>query len=307
MYPRPLHLPTHDRKAIMIVHLVDGTYELYRQHFGSAARHSSASETAASVGVLSSTIALLESGATHIAVATDHVIESFRNDLWDGYKTSDGMEDEILSQITVIEKVLEKLGVTVWPMVKYEADDALASGARVAGKNRSVRQVLMLTPDKDLGQCVQGKRIVQLDRRNDTIIDEDAVRAKFGVGPESIADWLGLVGDTADGFPGLSGWGAKSASTVLAKFKHIEEIPDDHSAWNVTVRGAEKLANTLREQRDLANLFKKIATTVDTVKVGEVDDWEWQGPLKGFEKAFDEIGASRLIDRGDQIASRRLR
>ena len=291
----------------MIVHLVDGTYELYRQHFGSAARHSSARETAASVGVLSSTIALLESGATHIAVATDHVIESFRNDLWDGYKTSDGMEDEILSQITVIEKVLEKLGVTVWPMVKYEADDALASGARVAGKNRSVRQVLMLTPDKDLGQCVQGKRIVQLDRRNDTIIDEDAVRAKFGVGPESIADWLGLVGDTADGFPGLSGWGAKSASTVLAKFKHIEEIPDDHSAWNVTVRGAEKLANTLREQRDLANLFKKIATTVDTVKVGEVDDWEWQGPLKGFEKAFDEIGASRLIDRVDQIASRRLR
>lgn len=291
----------------MIVHLVDGTYELYRQHFGSAARHSSASETAASVGVLSSTIALLESGATHIAVATDHVIESFRNDLWDGYKTSDGMEDEILSQITVIEKVLEKLGVTVWPMVKYEADDALASGARVAGENRSVRQVLMLTPDKDLGQCVQGKRIVQLDRRNDTIIDEDAVRAKFGVGPESIADWLGLVGDTADGFPGLSGWGAKSASTVLAKFKHIEEIPDDHSAWNVTVRGAEKLANTLREQRDLANLFKKIATTVDTVKVGEVDDWEWQGPLKGFEKAFDEIGASRLIDRVDQIASRRLR
>ena len=291
----------------MIVHLVDGTYELYRQHFGSAARHSSASETAASVGVLSSTIALLESGATHIAVATDHVIESFSNDLWDGYKTSDGMEDEILSQITVIEKVLEKLGVTVWPMVKYEADDALASGARVAGKNRSVRQVLMLTPDKDLGQCVQGKRIVQLDRRNDTIIDEDAVRAKFGVGPESIADWLGLVGDTADGFPGLSGWGAKSASTVLAKFKHIEEIPDDHSAWNVTVRGAEKLANTLREQRDLANLFKKIATTVDTVKVGEVDDWEWQGPLKGFEKAFDEIGASRLIDRVDQIASRRLR
>ncbi len=291
----------------MIVHLVDGTYELYRQHFGSAARHSSASETAASVGVLSSTIALLESGATHIAVATDHVIESFRNNLWDGYKTSDGMEDEILSQITVIEKVLEKLGVTVWPMVKYEADDALASGARVAGENRSVRQVLMLTPDKDLGQCVKGKRIVQLDRRNDTIIDEDAVRAKFGVGPESIADWLGLVGDTADGFPGLSGWGAKSASTVLAKFKHIEEIPDDHSAWNVTVRGAEKLANTLREQRDLANLFKKIATTVDTVKVGEVDDWEWQGPLKGFEKAFDEIGASRLIDRVDQIASRRLR
>ena len=291
----------------MIVHLVDGTYELYRQHFGSAARHSSASETAASVGVLSSTIALLESGATHIAVATDHVIESFRNDLWDGYKTSDGMEDEILSQITVIEKVLEKLGVTVWPMVKYEADDALASGARVAGENRSVRQVLMLTPDKDLGQCVQGKRTVQLDRRNDTIIDEDTVRAKFGVGPESIADWLGLVGDTADGFPGLSGWGAKSASTVLAKFKHIEEIPDDHSAWNVTVRGAEKLANTLREQRDLANLFKKIATTVDTVKVGEVDDWEWQGPLKGFEKAFDEIGASRLIDRVDQIASRRLR
>ena len=291
----------------MFVHLVDGTYELYRQHFGSAARHSSASETAASVGVLSSTIALLESGATHIAVATDHVIESFRNDLWDGYKTSDGMEDEILSQIVVIETVLEKLGVTVWPMVKYEADDALASGARVAGENRSVRQVLMLTPDKDLGQCVKGKRIVQVDRRNDTIIDEDAVRTKFGVGPESIADWLGLVGDTADGFPGLSGWGAKSASTVLAKFKHIEDIPDDHSKWDVAVRGAEKLSSTLREQRDLANLFKKIATTVDTVKVGKVEDWEWQGPRKGFEKVFDEIGASRLIDRVDQIASRRLR
>ena len=232
----------------MIVHLIDGTYELYRQHFGQAVRHRTPPPLAATRGVVTSTLQLLASGATHVAVSVDHVIESFRNDLYEGYKSSDGMEDEILSQIPLMEDALVALGVPVWPMVKYEADDGLAAGALIAAADSRVDQVQILTPDKDLGQVVSGNRIVQFDRRQDLIINEEAVHTKFGVGPQSIADWLGLVGDTADGFPGLPGWGAKSASSVLAQYLHIDNIPDTAEQWvndGVTVRGAAKLATTL--------------------------------------------------------------
>jgi 5'-3' exonuclease len=201
----------------MQVHLVDGTYELYRQHFGQASKHKQPPPFAGTIGVLTSTIQLLQDGATHIGVATDHIIESFRNDLYSGYKTSEGMEPVLLEQIPILEDALRAMGVIVWAMEEFEADDALASAAAVACEDRTVHKVLILTPDKDLGQCVQGKRVVQFDRRNNIMIDEEAVKEKFGVSPSSIADYLGLVGDTADGFPGLQGWGAKSASTVLAK------------------------------------------------------------------------------------------
>lgn len=284
----------------MQVHLVDGTYELYRQHFGQAVHHRDPPPFAGTIGVLSSTIQLLADGATHIGVATDHVIESFRNELYSGYKTSEGMEKVLLDQIPVVEDALEALGVAVWPMSEYEADDALGSAVEVACEDRRVHKVLILTPDKDLGQCVKGKRVVQLDRRTNTIIDENALRAKFGVGPESIVDYLALVGDSADGFPGLSGWGAKSASVVLAKYRSIDLIPDDHKQWiadGVVVRSAEKLATTLRDHRPDAELFRILATLVTTVSVGIVDDWKWSGPTARFEEVATRLGAPQLIER----------
>jgi 5'-3' exonuclease len=281
----------------MKVHLVDGTYELYRQHFGQATRHSDPPPLAATIGVLSSTLQLIADGATHIGVASDHVIESFRNDLYEGYKTSEGMEPVIMHQIPLVEDALRIMGITVWPMEEFEADDALGSAARVAAADSRVQQVVMLTPDKDLGQCVSGTRVVQFDRRNNVIIDEAGVIAKFGVEPASIADYLGLVGDTSDGFPGLQGWGAKSAATVLAKYKTIEAIPDDESTWDVQVRGAAKLAATLRENRELAALFKKVATIVTSVEVGAVDDWRWSGPTPGFQALCDELGSPQLAKR----------
>ena len=281
----------------MKVHLVDGTYELYRQHFGQATRHSDPPPLAATIGVLSSTLQLIADGATHIGVASDHVIESFRNDLYEGYKTSEGMEPVIMHQIPLVEDALRIMGVTVWPMEEFEADDALGSAARVAAADSRVQQVVMLTPDKDLGQCVSGTRVVQFDRRNNVIIDEAGVIAKFGVEPASIADYLGLVGDTSDGFPGLQGWGAKSAATVLAKYKTIEAIPDDEATWDVQVRGAAKLAATLRENRELAALFKKIATIVTSVEVGAVDEWRWTGPTPEFQALCDELGSPQLAKR----------
>ena len=291
----------------MIVHLIDGTYELYRQHFGQAVRHRTPPPLSATRGVVTSTLQLLSSGATHVAVSMDHEIESFRNDLYEGYKTSEGMEPEILSQIPVVAEALEALGVPVWRMVRYEADDGLAAAAAVATADERVAQVQILSPDKDLGQCVSGNRVVQFDRRNETIINEDAVREKFGVGPASIADWLGLVGDTADGFPGLAGWGAKSASAVLAVYGHIESIPDDESRWaadGVTVRGAAKLAATLRENRADAALFKRIATVVtdvsDDVSIGNVDDWEWRGGSRELVRFATELGMTDLVERVDR-------
>ena len=291
----------------MIIHLIDGTYELYRQHFGQAVRHRTPPPLSASRGVVTSTLQLLAGGATHVAVSVDHVIESFRNDLYDGYKTSEGMEPEILEQLPVMQEALRALGVPVWSMVKYEADDGLAAAAARADADQRVDQVQMLTPDKDLGQMVKGNRVVQYDRRNDVIINEAAVVEKFGVAPSSIADWLGLVGDTADGFPGLAGWGAKSASGVLARYLHIEEIPDDETVWQndgVAVRGAAKLAATLRENRDDAMLFKKIATVVtdvdDDVRIGTVDDWEWRGPTKELGKIARRLEMTDLEERAER-------
>ena len=291
----------------MIVHLIDGTYELYRQHFGQAVRHSSPPPLAATRGVVTSTLQLLVGGATHVTVAVDHVIESFRNQMYEGYKTSDGMEVEILEQIPLMEDALRALGIPVWPMVKYEADDGLAAGALIASLDDRVDQVQMITPDKDLGQCVVGNRVVQYDRRNDLIVNETAIIEKFGVGPASIADWLGLVGDTADGFPGLPGWGAKSATSVLARYLYIGDIPDNEAQWatdGVVVRGAAKLAATLRDQRPMAELFKQVATVVkdvsDDVPLGSVDDWEWRGPTKDLGAIAKQLNMTDLVERTER-------
>ena len=284
----------------MQVHLVDGTYELYRQHFGQAVRHSKPAPFSATVGVLNSTIQLLADGATHVGIAMDHTIESFRNDLYDGYKTSEGMEPEILEQIPVVADALEALGFVVWRMERFEADDALASAAAVACEDRTVHKVFILSPDKDLAQCVEGKRVVQMDRRNGTITDEEGVVEKFGIGPASIPDYLGLVGDTSDGFPGLSGWGPKSTSTVLARYRTIEGIPDSHVQWQadgVTVRGAEKLATTLAGNRTDAQLFKTLATLVRDVEVGDVASWKWSGARGDVESVLERCGATSVLDR----------
>jgi len=289
----------------MKVHLVDGTYELFRYFFGAPPhRNADGQEVAAVRGVLSSVLQLIEGGATHVGVATDHVIESFRNDLWPGYKTGDGVDPDLRSQFWPLEDALGAMGVYVWPMVDLEADDALASAAAVADGDAHVDQVVICTPDKDLGQCVQGKRIVQLDRRKDLLIDEAGVVAKFGVPPGSIPDYLALVGDSADGFPGLSGWGAKSASAVLARWLHIEDVPSDHAAWEVTVRGAPKLAATLRENFDAATLFKDLATLrVDRTLLPGVDALRWEGPTPEFDDVCGELDADALAMRAHALAA----
>jgi 5'-3' exonuclease len=287
------------------VHLIDGTYELFRQHFGQMARHTDSGPYGAAAGVVASTLQLVSEGATHIGVASDHIIESFRNELWAGYKTSAGMDEELLVQIPVMERALEAAGFTTWAMVEYEADDALGAAAAVAARDERVEQVLIVTPDKDLGQCVRGQRVVQFDRRKGEIIDEQGVFEKFGVPTTSIADYLGLVGDAADGFPGLPGWGAKSAATVLAKFGRIEEIPPSSADWGLPgLRGAEKLAVTLREQMELALLFRRIATIETDVAVGAVDDWQWRGPTPSFAAVAAELGAPGLVERAERLAER---
>jgi 5'-3' exonuclease len=283
----------------MKVHLVDGTYELFRHYFAVPAHvNRDGCEVGATRGVLGSMIGLLDGGATHIGVATDHVIESFRNDLYPGYKTGEGIEPELRSQFELLEEVLVAAGFRVWPMVEHEADDALASGAAMAAADPRVELTLVCTPDKDLAQCVRDGRVVQLDRRKGTVLDEAGVAAKFGVGPASIPDYLALVGDNADGFPGLPGWGAKSAATVLARYGHIEAIPESAEDWDVQVRGAAKLAATLREARDDALLFRRIATLVEDVPdIGSVDDLEWSGPGEKFEELCDYLEAPRLAQR----------
>src|SRR5262245_11429413 len=252
----------------------------------------------ATIGVLSSTLQLLEEGATHVGVASDHVIESFRNDLWPGYKTSAGMPPELLKQIPIMEGALEAMGVTTWAMVEWEADDALGAAAALADADARVEQVLIVTPDKDLGQCVKGTRVIQYDRRKREVIDEEAVVAKFGVSPASIPDYLGLVGDTADGFPGLPGWGSKSAAAVLARYGHYEAIPDKASLWDVPgLRGAAKLSATLQQHMEEAVLFRIIATVDRDAPVGKVDDWHWTGPTDEFAGICKQLGADNLLRR----------
>lgn len=264
----------------MIVHLVDGTYELFRHFYAlPSARNHLGEEIAAVRGVMYSIRGLVQDGATHIGVATDHVIESFRNGLWPGYKTGEGIDPALLTQFPILEEGLRAWGLTVWPMVEFEADDALASAAAKAADDPRVEQVVICTPDKDLAQCVRGTRVVQLDRVRKTVRDEAGVVSRFGVPPTSIPDYLALVGDSADGFPGLPGWGPKSAATLLSRYGTVDAIPDDPAEWDVRVPRAAALARTLAEQRDLARLFRTLATLRTDVPVFEtVDKLEWRGP-----------------------------
>jgi 5'-3' exonuclease len=284
-------------------HLVDGTYELFRHFYGAPPRASAqGGEVGAVRGVVQSVLSMLAGGTSHIGVATDHVIESFRNDLWPGYKTGAGVPEELMAQFPLLEAALAGLGVVVWPMVELEADDALASAASVAADDPSVDQVLICTPDKDLAQCVRGTRVVQLDRRKDVITDEDGVRARYGIGPASIPDWLALVGDSADGFPGLLGWGKQSASTVLGHYEHLEAIPAVALDWDPelrrAVRSAPKLAQRLASEMNSALLFRDLATLrVDRTLLGSVEDLRWQGPTEDFEDVARFLRDPALADR----------
>ena len=293
----------------MRVHLVDGTYELFRYFFALPSHVTpDGRETGALRGVLGSMLDLIEDGATHIAVATDHVIESYRNDLYAGYKTGDGIDPVLWSQLHPLEDALRSMGVTVWDMVEFEADDALAAGAAVADADPRVEQVLICTPDKDLGQCVRGNRVVQFDRRKREIFDAAGIRAKFGVDPSSIPDYLGLVGDSADGYPGLPGWGAKSTAAVLARYGKLEEIPLHAGQWDVPgLRGAPKLAATLIENLADALLFRTIATVrLDAISLPNgIDELEWRGPTATFEALAASIDAPNLSRRAVHLAARR--
>ena len=289
------------------VHLVDGTYELFRHHFALPAQEDRHGRNRAAVrGVLASMLAMLREGASHVGVATDHVVESFRNAMWEGYKTGEGLDPELREQFEPLEEALDALGLTVWPMVEFEADDALASAAALVAADRSFSRILICTPDKDLAQCVRGKRVVQLDRRRRLEVDEAAVVERYSIGPASIPDWLALVGDSADGFPGLAGWGARSASTVLSRFRHLERLPDDPSRWNVDLRGAARLAAVLARDRDRAMLFRDLATLRTDAPVGKSgDEWWWRGPTPRFARVAEELRAPELARRADEIATRR--
>ncbi|MDE3196745.1 MAG: flap endonuclease, partial [Acidobacteriota bacterium] len=257
----------------MRIHLIDGTYELFRHFFAvPRARDAEGREVGAARGVLRSILAMLKDGATHIGVATDHTIESFRNGLWPGYKTGAGIDPDLWAQFPLLEEVLAAAGIVVWPMTEFEADDALAAAAAAAARDDRVEQVVICTPDKDLAQCVRGLRVVQLNRRTNTVLDEEGVIKKFGVPPESIPDYLALVGDAADGYPGLPGWGAKSSAAVLAKFRHIEAIPADHADWHVNAAGAGSLAATLARDRERALLFRTLATLRTDIELFDTVD-----------------------------------
>src|SRR5688572_2121204 len=268
----------------MEVHLIDGTYELFRYYYAMpSARDADGREVGAVRGVVGSVLGMINRGATHVGVATDHVIESFRNRLWPGYKTGDGIEPDLLAQFPLLEEAMAALGVTVWPMVEFEADDALAAAAHLASLDDEVTQVIVCTPDKDLAQCVRGTRVVQLNRRTNVIMDETGVVKKFGVPPASIPDYLALVGDAADGYPGLAGWGAKSAAAVLARFGQIEAIPDDWRTWQVNAANPSALAMTLARERDRALLFKDLATLRTHLPLfASVEELRWRGPTPAF-------------------------
>lgn len=291
----------------MNVFLIDGTYELFRHFYAlPSAKDVEGREAGAVRGVVGSVLSMLEDDVTHLGVATDHVVESFRNDLWPGYKTGDGVDPVLLGQFGPLEEALDALGVAVWPMTDLEADDGLASAAARAAREPRVEQVFICTPDKDLAQCVQGSRVVQFDRRAGTLRDEAGVRAKFGVAPASIPDYLALVGDTADGFPGLRGWGAKSAAAVLGRYGRLDAIPDDAADWDVTVRGAARLAAELADRRDLARRFRDLATLrTDAPLFDSVDDLAWSGPRPAFFDLCARFAAPGWFKRVQALADRR--
>jgi len=290
----------------MNVHLIDGTYELFRHFYSPAAAVDAIGpeELRAVRGVTASILGMIEGGATHLGVATDHVIESFRNSLYPGYKTGEGIDPVLWSQFEPLESALDALGLTVWPMIEFEADDALAASALIAAADERVEQVIICTPDKDLAQCVRGRRIVQLERRTGVVRDEAGVIEKFGVRPVSIPDYLALVGDSADGFPGLPGWGAKSAAALLARYVHLEMIPRSARDWDVDVRSAAKLAATLADQHETALLFRVLATLRTDAPVGEsVDDWHWMGPRPGFAEWAARMGDPLMAERAKRLAA----
>jgi len=287
------------------IHLVDGTYELFR-HFYAIPQHQNSKdeEVAATSGVLGSIAGMLESGATHIGVATDHVIESFRNDLWPDYKTSEGMDPLLLAQFPILEEALEAMGVVVWPMVELEADDALAGAAASLSRFSEVGRVYICSPDKDLAQCVQDDRVVQLDRRARRVRNEEGVRERFGVPPASIPDYLALVGDSADGYPGLSGWGERSAAAVLRVYGHLEAIPHRANDWQVKVRSADRLVATLRENFKLALLFRDLATLrTKEPRIASPDKVYWRGPDPSFPAMCRRLDAAELANRVAELAA----
>jgi 5'-3' exonuclease len=289
----------------VIVHLIDGTYELFRYHFG-APPHTTddGREVAATRGVLGSMLSMLEAGATHVGIATDHVIESFRNALLESYKTGEGVDPRLRSQFDLLEETLRAAGFCVWAMEDYEADDALGSAAVQAATDPRVERAIICTPDKDLGQCItEDGRIVQFDRRREILTDWAGVIAKFGVEPPSIPDYLALVGDTSDGIPGVPGWGAKTTATVLARYRHLEEIPSKSGEWDITVRAAPRLAQTLAQHADDALLYRRLAT-VDTnaVAIDSMDELAWTGPKDGYEEALRAIDADGAIARIQRLA-----
>ncbi len=287
----------------MEIYLLDGTYELFRHFFGVPQSKNEAGEEIGAVrGVVTSVLSMLDKGCTHIGVATDHVIESFRNDLYAGYKTGDGIPPDLWSQFPLLEEALETMGVKVWAMVEFEADDALAAAAVKAAQDARVEKVIICTPDKDLGQSVAGERIVQLDRRRDTIRDEQGIIEKFGVAPQSIPDYLALVGDTADGYPGIKGWGAKATASVLSQYPRLEDIPKDVSKWSPNIRGASKLAATLFENWEDVLLYRTLATLrLDVPVFDSIDELRWIGPTSAFEAVCKRIKADKLFSRADAV------
>ena len=288
----------------MRIHLIDGTYELFRHYFGAPSHiNSKGQEVGAVRAVASSMLSMVNQGATHIGIATDHVITSFRNELYDGYKDGSDLDPVILGQFNLLEEVLDSLGFMIFPMVDFEADDGLGAAARKAALNPDVEQVIICTPDKDLGQCLtQDEKIIQYDRRKELRITYETVIEKFGVTPESIPDYLGLVGDTADGFPGIKGWGAKSSATLLSHYHHIENIPNDHMEWAMQVRSSQKLSESLNTDYELALLFKLIATIDYEAPTFEtVSELKWNGPKDNYENILKSIDGDRILQRLDKM------
>jgi len=287
----------------MNVHLIDGTYELFRHFFAvPSATDANGQEIGAVRGVVISVLSMIERGATHLGVATDHVVESFRNDLYAGYKTSEGVPPELLSQFPILEEALQAFGVLVWPEVYFEADDALASAAAKAAQDKQVEQVIICTPDKDLSQCVVGTRVVQLDRRRDAVRDEAGVVAKFGVKPQSIPDYLAVVGDAADGFPGVRGWGPKAAALVFSQYPHLEDVPKDWQGWHSSIGRARTLAESLFNCWNDALLFRTLATLrLDAPVFATVEDLRWKGPGADAEILCQRMNSPNLLATANRL------